>query len=79
MVARGLAAPASGQVLSCWVDSGGQHLKLGELSVEDNVGYWWGWVSGGLPSVKAGDTFGVSIVSPDGSQSQPVMTGVLGS
>lgn len=77
VVARGLTPPAAGLEYRCWVEEADGREGVGKMFFSDGLGYWIGPV----PAVQGlvGDaTFGVSLVSIDGTQDrQDVLVGGL--
>jgi hypothetical protein len=66
VVATGLTPPTAGQEYRCWVERADDRERVGLMFFSDGLAYWIGPV----PAVEglAGDaTFGVSLVSVDGS------------
>jgi hypothetical protein len=77
VVARGLTPPPAGKEYRCWVELANDRERVGLMFFSDGLAYWIGPV----PAVAglAGDaTFGVSLVSIDGSvDSVDVLSGDL--
>lgn len=80
VVMTGFAQPAAGREYRCWVEAGGQRLRVGRMFFGGSLGYWVGSAEavGNLPP---GAVFGVSLVDATTGQSigAPVLTGTLGS
>lgn len=77
VVATGLTPPPDGQEYRCWVEEADGRERVGKMFFSDGLAYWIGPV----PAVEGlvGDaTFGVSLVSIDGSQDrEDVLVGGL--
>ena len=77
VVATGLTPPPAGQEYRCWVEEADGRERVGKMFFSDGLAYWIGPV----PAVEGlvGDaTFGVSLVSIDGTQDrQDVLVGGL--
>jgi len=77
VVATGLTPPPEGQEYRCWVEEADGRERVGKMFFSDGLAYWIGPV----PAVQGlvGDaTFGVSLVSIDGTQDrQDVLVGGL--
>ncbi len=76
-MAIGLAPPPAGQEYRCWVELGGDRDGVGKMFFSDDLAYWIGPV-GAVAGLVENATFGVTLVSLDGStDNQDVMEGDL--
>ncbi len=77
VVATGLTPPPAGQEYRCWVEQAGDREGVGKMFFSDGLAYWIGPV-GAVAGLSADATFGITLVSLDGStDSQDVMEGDL--
>lgn len=74
LTVTGLAPAPSGAVYACWVEQAGQHRQIGVLYVEGKDGAWSG-VLAGLGELRAGATFGVSLLPAGDSAGTLILTG----
>jgi Anti-sigma-K factor rskA, C-terminal len=74
MVASGLADPAAGQSYGCWVEVGGERVRIGRMYDGGDLQAWAGPVDG-LGDLPADAVFGVSLVPAEGGSGTPVLTG----
>jgi hypothetical protein len=77
VVATNLATADAGQEYGCWVETGGQRVRLGRMY---HAGDLWTWAGSApaLGSLPPGTVFGVSIgPAGGGDTASPVLTGAL--
>lgn len=77
VVATNLAPVAAGQEYGCWVETGGQRVRLGRMY---HAGDIWTWAGSApdLGSLPPGTVFGVSVGPAGGGDSaSPMLTGSL--
>ncbi len=75
VVATGLNPPPDGQEYRCWVIVDGARKGIGKMFFGGGLAYWVG-PSPAVAGLAGGETFGVSLVGPDGAivGSDPVLT-----
>jgi hypothetical protein len=78
VVATGLTEPPAGQEYRCWVEQAGNRQRVGKMFFTDDLAYWVG-PAPAVAGLVDGATFGVSLVSIDGTSvdTQPVLDGGL--
>ena len=79
VVMTGFAQPAAGREYRCWVEAGGQRLRVGRMFFGGNLGYWVG-TADAVGSLPTGAVFGVGLVDTTTGESigAPILTGTLG-
>lgn len=75
VVTTALPGPSAGEVYRCWVERDGVRTPVGAMSFSGSTGHWAGPMDGWADAFAPGATFGVSLVSADGST--PVLVGQL--
>lgn len=66
VVATGLTPPPAGREYRCWVEQGGLRQRVGKMFFSDNLAYWIG-PAPAVEGLRAGATFGVSLVDIEGT------------
>lgn len=77
--APGLAEPAAGRQLACWVmRADGSRARMGKMEFGAGVAYWTGWAEE-LKAAGPGTVFGVTMVGADGKPVGPgdLLTGTV--
>jgi hypothetical protein len=76
VVVDGLAEPAEGKELRCWLEADGERRPVGRMFFGGATAFWAGPVDGGLAGVEG---FGITLVDADGASvdGDPVLSGDL--
>lgn len=77
VVATGLTPPPAGLEYRCWIEQAGDREGVGKMFFSDDLAYWIG-PAGAVAGLTGDATFGVTLVSLDGStDNRDVMEGGL--